>query len=126
MKFKKLNIATARIEGLTKPPYYFDHHCYYAWDIMFQDTSTFLFDNLTFIKVGNNKEEGELFCNQIKEKFREAHIFDGERVAVIFGDDSRVLAIGNIGDDMWIDTTDKFTKKTFEELNICITSLRVY
>lgn len=126
MKFQKINIATARIDGLTKQPYYFDHHCYYAWDIMFNDTSTFLFDNIAFIKVGKNKEEGEKFCNQIKENFREANIYDGERVAVIFGDDSRVLAIGKIGDDMWIDTADKFAKKTFAELNICITSLRVY
>lgn len=57
MKFKKINIATARIKGLKKPPYYFNHLCYYAWDIMFEDTSTLLFDNLTFIKVGNTTEE---------------------------------------------------------------------
>ena len=110
MKFQKVNIATARIKGLKKPPYYFDHHCYYAWDI----------------KVGNTEEEGEVFCNQFKENFNEAHIYDGDKVAVIFGDDGRVLAIGNTGEDAWIDTTDKFVKKTFAELNIVITSLKVY
>ena len=126
MKFQKVNIATARIKGLKKPPYYFDHHCYYAWDIMFEDTSTLFFYNLPFIKVGNTEEEGEVFCNQLKENFNEAHIYDGDKVAVIFGDDGRVLAIGNTGEDAWIDTTDKFVKKTFAELNIVITSLKVY
>lgn len=85
MKFQEVNIATARIKGLEKPPYYFEHHCYYVWDIMFEDTSTFSFRNLPFIKVGDTKEEGEIFCNQLKENFKEAHIYDGDKVAVIFG-----------------------------------------
>jgi len=126
MKFQKVNIATARIKGLEELPYYFEHNCYYAWDIVFEDTSTFSFYNLAFIKVGNTKEEGEIFCNQFKDNFKEAHIYDGDKVAVIFGDDGRVLAIGNIGEDTWIDTNDKFIKKTFAELNIVITSLKVY
>ena len=126
MNFQKINIATARIEGLTEPPHYFDHHCYYTWNLVFKDTSTFAFNNIPFIKVGNTEEEGEFFCNQLKENFNEAHIYDGDKVAVIFGDDGRVLAIGNTGSDAWIDTTDKFVKKTFSELNIVITSLKVY
>lgn len=126
MKFQKVNIATARIEGLTKPSYYFEPHCYYAWDLMFSDTSTLMFHNLSFIKVGYTEEEGEIFCNQLKENFKEAHIYDGDKVAVIFGNDGCVLAIGNTGEDAWIDTTDKFVKKTFAELNIVITSLKVY
>lgn len=97
MKFQKVNIATARIKGLKKPPYYFDHRGYYAWDIMFEDTSTLLFNNIPFIYVGNTEEEAEIFCNQLKENFKEAHIYDGEKVAVIFGDNGRVLAIGNTG-----------------------------
>ncbi len=126
MNFQEVNIATAQIKGLEKPPYYSDHHCYYVWDIMFEDTSTFSFRNLPFIKVGDTKEEGEIFCNQLKENFKEAHIYDGDKVAVIFGDDGCVLAIGSMGEDAWIDTTDKFVKKTFAELNIVITSLKVY
>lgn len=126
MKFKKINIATARIKGLKKPPYYFNHLCYYAWDIMFEDTSTLLLDNLTFIKVGNTTEEGEAFCNQLKASFKEAHIYDGDKVVVVFEDDGHVLAIGKIGEDAWIDTTDKFVRKTFSELHIVITSLKVY
>ena len=84
------------------------------------------FNNLPFIKVGNTEEEGKVFCNQLKENFNKAHIYDGDKVAVIFGDDGRVLAIGNTGEDSWIDATDKFAKKTFAELNIVITSLKVY
>ena len=126
MEFKKVSIATARIKGLRKPTYYVSHYCYYAWDIMFEDTSTLFFNNLPFIKVGNTEEEAEIFCNQLKKNFKEAHIYDGDKVAVIFGDDGRVRAIGNTGEDAWIDTTDKFVKKTFAELNIVITSLKVY
>ena len=96
MKFQRVNIATARIKGLKNSPYYFEPHCYYAWDIIFEDTSTLFFNNLPFIKVGNTEEEGKVFCNQLKENFNKAHIYDGDKVAVIFEDDGRVLAIGNI------------------------------
>lgn len=126
MKFLKVNIATAQIKGLKKPPYYSEHHRYYAWDITFEVPSTLLFKNLPFIKVGDTEKEGEIFFNQLKENFHKAHINDGDKVSVIFGDDGHVLAIGNSGEDVWIDTTDKFVKKTFAELNIIITSLKVY
>ena len=69
MKFKKVNIATAQIQGLTEPPYYYNpNHCYY-WNILFEDPSTLLLKNLPFIEVGNTQEEGEIFCNQLKENF---------------------------------------------------------
>ena len=126
MKCQGVNIATARIEGLTKPPYYFDHRCFYAWNITFSDTSTLFFKNLAFIKVGDTEEQGEEFCNQLKANFKEAHIHEGDMIAVIFDNDGNVLAIGSLGEDLWIDVTDKFVKKTFEELNIVITSLKVY
>lgn len=126
MKCQKINIATSRIEGLTKPPYYFDHRCFYAWSITFSDTSTLLFNNLPFIRVGDTEEEGEKFCNQLKENFKEAHIYEGNKVAVIFKNDGNIIAIGSLGADLWIDVTDKYVKKTFEELNIVITSLKVY
>jgi len=56
----------------------------------------------------------------------DVHIYEGDKVAVIFKDNGQILAIGNTGEDAWIDTTDKFVKKTFAELNIVITSLKVY
>ena len=126
MDFLRVSIATARIKGLNKSPYYFQHRGYYAWDIMFEETSTLLFSNIPFIKVGDTEEEAERICNQLKENFVEARIHDGEKVAVIFGEDFHVMAIGCIGEDMWIDTRDKFTKKTFAELNVVITSFCVY
>ena len=126
MKTQVVNIATASINGLTKSPYYFEHHCYYAWDIMFEDSSTLSFDNLPFIKVGETKKEAETFCNMIKDNFKKAYIHEGDKVAIIFEKDGHVIAIGSIGKDMWIDVTDKFVKKTFKELNINITSLKVF
>lgn len=126
MKFQEVNIATARIKGLEKPPYYFEHGWYYAWDIILESTSPVSFCNLPFIKVGDTQVEGEIFCNQLKENFKEAHIYDGNKVAVIFGDGGYVLAIGCMGEDAWVDATDKFVKKTFSDLNIVITSLKVY
>ena len=93
---------------------------------MFQDTSTFAFHNLPFIKVGDTEEECKIFCNQLKESFNEAHIYDGDKVAVIFGENGDVIAIRSIGEDSWIDTTARFVNKTFEELNVIITSLKVY
>lgn len=126
MKFQNVNIATAQIDGLAKSPYYFEHHCYYAWDIMFRNSSTLIFYNIPFIKVGDTEEEGNIFCNQIKENFNKAHINEGDKVAIIFDDSGHVIAIGSIGKDVWIDVTDKFARKTFAELKIVPTSLKVY
>ena len=126
MKFQEVNIATARIEGLKKAPYYFDHRCYFVWDIMFSDISTIEFYNLQCIKVGDTEEEGKLFCEQLKNNFEQANIHDGDKVAVLYGANGRVRAIGCIGQDSWIDAEDKFVKKTFEELDIIITSLKVH
>ena len=126
MKFQNVNIATTRIKGLEKTPYYFEHHCYYVWDIMFHNSSTLSFNNLPFIIVGNTEEEGNLICNQLNENFREAHINEGDEVAVLFDGNGCILAIGNIGEDSWVDITDGFDKKTFAELNIVPTSLKVY
>ena len=125
MKFQNVKIATARIKGLRRSPYYSHEEGYYVWDIMFERCSTLYFNDL-FVKVGNNEEEGKTFCEQLKKNFNQAHIFDENKVAVIFGDDDCVLAIGNIGEDVWIDATDKFVRKTFAQLNINITSLKVY
>ncbi len=126
MNFQEVNIATARIEGLKKSPYYFNHQCYWSWDIIFFDTSTLTFNNLPFIKVGDTEEEGVSFCNQLKENFKQANIYDGDKVAVLFEANGDIRAISSIGQDSWIDVTDKFVNKTFKELNIVITSLKVH
>lgn len=125
MKFSEINIATGKIEGLDKPPYYFNHRCYYAWEISFYDTSTLTFNNLPFIRVGNTEEEGEKYCNEIKKIFKDANIHNDDKVAIIFENTGEVIAIGKTSKDVWIDVRDKFTKKTFAELNIVVTSLKV-
>lgn len=116
----KVNKATARINGLTKEPYYWEHHGYYTWDVLFSDTSTLFLENITFIKMGCTKEEAESFWNEIKENFEQAGICEGQKVNVLYGPDCNVRAIGFIGKDVWIDTCDKFAKKTFKELNVAI------
>lgn len=85
-----------------------------------------LFNNIPCIKVGDTEEEGVAFCNQLKENFKQANIYDGDKVAILFGANGSVRAIGRAGQDSWIDVTDKFVKKTFKELNIVITSLKVH
>lgn len=122
----KVSIATTRIKGLNRSPYYFKRCDFYAVDILFTESSTLFFDNLPFIKVGDTREEAKTFWSKLRKNFSEAHIYDGDKVAVIFDKNSHVVAIGNIGEDTWIDVTDEFSKKTFAELNITITSLKVY
>ncbi len=126
MKCQGINIATARIHGLNRPPYYFDHKCFYAWSIEFSDSSTLFFNNIPFIKVGDTKEQGEIYCNQLKSNFKNAHIYEGDKVAIIFDKDGAVLAIGHTSDDVWIDVRDNFVKKAFKDLNIVVTALKVY
>ena len=126
MKFQKVNIATARIRGLTERPNFLSDRGYFSWNITFDEKSILIFINLSFINMGYTETEAEFFCNQIKVRFKSAQIYEGDKVAVIFRDDGRVVAIGNMGEDVWIDTTNQFVKKTFAELNIVITSLAVY
>lgn len=120
MKCKKTCFATARINGLTSSPYYFEHRCFFAWDIMFSDASITTFNHLLLIKVGDTEEEAVEFCNQLKENFKQAHIYNGEEVSIIFDkEDSHVSAIGCIDDqESWIDVDDKFVKKNLKELSI--------
>lgn len=125
MKFREINIATAEIEGLAKPPYYFEHHCYYAWGITFNKPSTLIFRNLPYIPLGNTEEEAEIRCKEIKAVFKNANIHNGDKVAILFDDIGEIIAIGRVAKDVWIDVRDNFTKKTFAQLNIVITSLKV-
>ena len=126
MKCQGINITTARIRGLNSPPFYFEAMCYYAWNLTFSCASHMFFHNLSFFRVGDSKEEGEITCNKIKKNFKKACIFEGNKVAVIFGNDHNIIAIGHTGKNLWIDVRDNFSKKTFKELNIVVTSLKVY
>lgn len=121
-----VSIATARINGLNKSPYYFKEGEFYAVNITFTDSSTLLFDNMPYINVGNTREEANTFWSKMKKNFSDAHIHNYDKVAVIFDKYFHVVAIGNTGEDVWIDVADRFSKKTFRELNITIRSLKVY
>ena len=121
-----VSIATARINGLNKSPYYFKQGEFYAVDITFTDSSTLLFDNMPYIKVGKTREEANNFWSKMKKNFSDAHILDKNRVAIICDKYFQIVAIGNTGEDVWIDVTDQFKAKSFAELNIEITSLKVY
>ena len=122
----KVNIGTARITGLTKPFYYFEHRCCYAWDIMFKDTSTLMFNNIPFIEIGESEGQAKFKHTQILRNFEEAHIHEGERVAVIFRDDGVVVAIGNLGQNVWIDCFDNFCPKPFGGLHLKVNGLIVH
>lgn len=118
-------IATARLYGITKDLYFFKHRGYYAFDIMFDNASTLGFYNLSANKAGDDYEEAENFWNEVKASFEFIGIDDGDKVAVIFKN-NEVIAIGKIGQDLWIDTINGFTAKTFKELDFQINSLKVY
>lgn len=131
MKFKKVNIATARIKGLKKEPYFLDNW-FWGWEIVFSDFSTlgisnFLLDHALIIDVGDTEEEGKVTCNQIRENFKNSHIKNGDRIALLYESNGSIIAIGNLAEDSWIDVQDNFVKKTFKELNIIIiSSLKVH
>ena len=121
-----INIGTAIITGLTKPFYYFEHRCWYAWDIMFKDPSTLMFNNLPYIKLGESEEQAKFKHAQILRNFKEAHIHEGESVAVIFRNDGFVVAIGKLGQNVWIDCLDNFCPKPFRGLYHRVSGLSVY
>ena len=121
----KVCIGTARINGLTMEPYYFNEKCFWAFDIMLP-AITGVFGNLPFICLSQDYY-GEALenCNKIKKEFKDAGIHDNDKVAVLYNERGSVRAIGTIGQDCWIDVDDKFVRKTFKELNIEIDSLIV-
>ena len=121
MKYEGINVGTGRIKGLTNSPYYFEPFCFYVWSITFSDTSTMMFDNMPYIKVGETEEEANHFCNQIKSNFKKAGISEKDRVSVLYENDGSVIAIGKKSSDSWIDCTDKFAIKSIEDLGIVIT-----
>lgn len=114
MKTEKIGIAIARINGLKNTPYYFDAKCFWACDILFFDTSSLKFTNLPWIWLSeNSKSEAEQEYDKLKKNFSDAGIYDGDKVAVMFRENGRVIAIGSIGIDCWIDVENRFVKKNF-------------
>ena len=84
MQFRRIVIATAEIKGLDKEPYYFNHHCFWAWSIMFENPSSLLaFRNLPVIYLAYEEKEANEVCKQFKKAFEKANIHEGDTVALI-------------------------------------------
>lgn len=126
MEIKNVSIVTARITGLESLPKCIGKKKY-AWEIKFFDmSSAYEFDNSISIEVGDTEELARAFSNKFKGNLKQAGILEAQPVAVIFDDGGSVIAIGRTKEDVWIDINDKFAKKTFKDLNVIITSLKVY
>ena len=121
-----MNIGTARITGLTKPFYYVEHRRCYAWDIMFKDTSTLMFNNIPYIKLDESEGQAKFKHAQILRNFENGNIHEGERVAVIFRDDGFVVAIGKLGQNVWIDCFDNFRLCPFGALHLKVNGLIIH
>ena len=128
MKFRRIVIATAEIKGIDKDPYFFDHHCYYAWSLMFENPSNLMaFLNKPVIYLSHEEEEANKVCAEFKNAFKEANIHEGDRVVLICNTKGNILAIGATYSDKWVDVyQDKFTVKTFKELKLNVSSLKVW
>lgn len=129
-KYQELNIATGYIRGVNVhpkvDPEYFTHkQIIYVWSLNFEKTST----NVNNIRVALNthfKEDAERFYQKVKENFEKANVRENDRVIIIFANDGSIVAIGNRGQDKWIDVNDEFRVKSFKEFKITVTSLRAY
>jgi len=122
------SIATATLHF--SDLYYFEHKCFYAFDISFDKTSTLLFYHLTQIPAGREKDTAKEFLNAAKQYFSTAGIHDGSDVAVLFSADGRVVAISAQGNGLWVDVCDGISPhippKEFSNLRFKISSLSVF
>ena len=121
-----MNIGTARIKGLEVSPTVWSERFCFIWNLMFTETSTLLFNNISFIPMGDDEETAMKFYNRVKKNFKRAHINENEKVAIIFDEGGTVKAVAKTGRNSWIDIEDKFSIKTFQELNIQFNALKVY
>lgn len=128
MKFRRIVIATAEIKGIDKDPYYFEHHCYWAWSLMFENPSNLLsFNNMPVIALSCDEDEAREICDTWKKAFEKANIHEGDKVVLICNTKGEILAIGATYSDIWVDVyQNKFTVKTFKELKLNVSSLRVW
>lgn len=126
MSFLKVGITTARI-NLSLRPTLDSLDSDWIWEIyFFQDINR----GFTFSRVlSQNKNSSTAALrehNRIKSVFEDAGIRDTDKVILLFDEGSHTLrAIGVPGQNIWVDV-DGFVKKTFTELNIFISSLKVY
>ena len=121
MRFEKFCITTARIIGLNNNSILCVDNCVFLGSIYFLEAGSKL-KNYSCV-LGNYLKEAQSLWENVKDMFAKAHIHNGDKVNVIFREDHSVRAIGSIKQNLWIDVDDKFAKKSFEELNITVSSL---
>ena len=72
------------------------------------------------------RQEANEVCRQYKNAFKKANIREGAEVALICNTKGDILAIGRTNRDSWVDVyQDRFKVKTFKELKLNISSLKV-
>ncbi len=82
MKQKYKN-ATANIN--ISDIYWFEHHCYWAFNITFENSDTEGFFNLIAICANNgSKEKAQEYLDGLKEAFKSVGITEGEKINIIF------------------------------------------
>lgn len=122
-----LCIATATLHF--SDIYWFNKHCYHAFDITFENSSTVFFNNLMFLNAGFDQDSAEDFLKAVKEYFKLANIVDGAPVSVLFSG-QQIIAIGARGCDLWIDVRKGVYCRTaplsFAGLGLNIKSLELY
>ena len=127
MEKNPLCIATAELHF--SDLYWFEHRCFYAFDIDFKESTSIFCPNLAYIPAGYDEERAEDFLKTVKHYFTTAGIHDGDSVAVLFSD-TQVLAIGALGNELWIDVHEGIfphvPPKDFSKLGLDTKSLKVY
>ena len=123
---KRITIGTSRIEGLTYEPHYDEENHYFYWKFTFTDSSMLLYQDLSFVCIGDDREAAKGHYAEVCEKLRACDIREGEKVAVLSEDDGKVIAIAGIGEETWIDVKDWYTLKSFKDLFAPYDSLRVF
>lgn len=124
MEKNTIGIACATIKRLNNHPHYFDHKCFWTWDILFENQPLLTFDRLYSAYMGDTEDEANKAYDTFLERFNEIGIYNNNKVAVIYDNDG-IIAIGRSCKDAWIHIRDKFTVKTFKELGLSFESLVV-
>lgn len=123
----KINIGTARINNFLDALFWSDRHEAHLSRIIFYDVPVLNIPKEYCFPVGKTTLKDAISNYEfILSNIRQANIHDGDKVIVIFDEEGNILALGKINEDVWLDVTDQFKAKSFAELNIEITSLKVY
>lgn len=100
--------------------YYFNHRCYYAFDITFSDTSSLSFGNIIAICADKDDEkEAKKYLHDLKRRLKTDGIRSGERVEILVDENSKdVVAIKSTESSNWIDVRNKFVERKFSDFNV--------